>query len=357
MTPHRHSQSRPLCVGTALLLAAAAAACRDRPPADLVRASGYVEATEVRLAPEVGGRLVELPVDEGSHVAVGDVVARLDTADTELALVRARAERGAADAQLRLLLAGARDEDIRQAEAQQAAAEADLAGARAEQSSAELDFKRFDELLKSNSGSEKQRDDARTRVEVAGQRVLSAGQRVRAARETYLRLKAGARREEIDGARARLQGTDAQIATLEKALRDATVVSPVAGLVTEKLVERGEIVMPRSTLVVVTDLDHAWANVYVDEPVVPRVRLGQAATVFTDAGGSGLAGRVSYISPKAEFTPRNVQTAEERSKLVYRLKVTVDNREGVLKPGMPVEAELGLAPTDARPASPVDKGQ
>ena len=79
---------------------------------------------------------------------------------------------------------------------------------------------------------------------------------------------------------------------------------------------------------------------YVDEPLVPTLRLGQAATLITDAGDR-LAGTITYISPRAEFTPRNVQTAEERSKLVYRIKVTVDNTAGVLKPGMPVEAEIG----------------
>jgi len=92
--------------------------------------------------------------------------------------------------------------------------------------------------------------------------------------------------------------------------------------------------------VVITDLDHAWANVYVDEPIVPRLKLGQAVALHTDAGGPAIPGTVSYISPKAEFTPRNVQTAQDRSQLVYRLKVAVDNRTGVLKSGMPVEAEL-----------------
>jgi len=82
--------------------------------------------------------------------------------------------------------------------------------------------------------------------------------------------------------------------------------------------------------------------VYIDEPVVPRIRLGQKATLFTDAGGAGIPGTVTFISPKAEFTPRNVQTSEERSKLVYRIKVSVDNREGILKQGMPVEAEIPL---------------
>ena len=96
---------------------------------------------------------------------------------------------------------------------------------------------------------------------------------------------------------------------------------------------------PRTPVVVVTDLDHAWANVYVDEPAVPRLRLGQKVVLVTDAG-QRLEGAITFISPKAEFTPRNVQTADERSRLVYRIKVSADNKDGVLKPGMPIEAEL-----------------
>jgi HlyD family secretion protein len=109
--------------------------------------------------------------------------------------------------------------------------------------------------------------------------------------------------------------------------------------VTSKLVDAGETVAPRTPLVVVTDLDRAWANVYVDEPVVPRLKLGQKVTLLTDAG-QRIDGTITYISPRAEFTPRNVQTAEERTRLVYRIKVSTDNREGILKAGMPVEAEL-----------------
>jgi len=112
----------------------------------------------------------------------------------------------------------------------------------------------------------------------------------------------------------------------------------------EQAADRGELLAPRTPIVVITDLDHAWADVFVDEPAVPRLRLGQAATLYTDAGGAGIPGTVTFISPKAEFTPRNVQTAEERSRLVYRVKVSVDNRKGLLKQGMPVEAELRFVP-------------
>jgi HlyD family secretion protein len=341
-----HALARPVAAITAVAVAAATVAlsgCREKPLADRIRVSGYVEATEVRVASEVGGRLLDLKVAEGDRVKAGDVVAQLDTADVLLALQRAAAERLAADAQLRLLIAGAREEDVRQAEAQLATAQAELEASKQELASAERDLQRFEALLASNSGAEKPRDDAATRRDVTRDRVRAGEQRVRAAAETVTRLKAGARREEIEAARARLAGVDAQIATLEKARHDATVVAPAPGMVTQKLVDEGELLAPRTPIVVVADLDEVWANVYVDEPLVPRVTLGQTATVFTDAGGPGIDGKITFISPKAEFTPRNVQTAEERSKLVFRVKVTVSNEKGVLKQGMPVEAEIRFA--------------
>lgn len=330
----RHSVS----LGLILLLCG----CREQTPARETRVSGQVEATEVQVAPEVGGRIIEMGVDEGDRLEQGAVVARLDTRDIELAIKRAQAERAQADAQLRLLLAGSRSEDIRQGEAQLAAAVADVGAARADLESAEADLQRFEKLLQTNSGSQKQRDDAATRRNVATDRLASARAREAAAREALARLKAGARREEIDAARARVAGVDAQIATLEKSRDDATVLAPISGIVTERILERGEMAAPRAPILVLTDLDNAWAEVFVDEPRIPRLRIGQPATVFTDDGGAAIPGKVSYISSKAEFTPRNVQTAEDRSKLVYRVKIAVDNKNGVLKQGMPVEAEIPL---------------
>ena len=343
MTLHTPTPSRSRIFLVALAaVVALAPACTDQPPADRVRVSGQVEATDVQVAAQVGGRVLELKVAEGDRVKVGDLLARLDTADAELALARAKADRQQADAQLRLILAGARVEDVRQAEASVAASETEVRAADAELSAARADLDRFEMLLASNSGSRKQRDDAVTRRDVANARAQGARDRVRAARETVGRLRAGARREEVDVAQARVAAAAAQIATLDKAIADAVVAAPIAGVVSERLAEVGELLQPRAPVVVVTDLEHVWANVYVDEPVVPRLRLGQPATLFTDAGGPGIAGTVSYISSKAEFTPRNVQTAEDRSKLVYRVKVSVNNAGGTLKAGMPVEAEIAF---------------
>jgi len=328
---------------SALLVAAllsGLAACAPAPPADRVRVSGQVEATEVQVASQVPGRLLERRVTEGQHVAKGDVIAVLDTADAELALARARAEQAQAEAQMGVVQAPARIEDVRQAEAQVIAAQADVTPAEAELTAAEVDVQRFEQLLASNAGSRKQRDDAVARRNVARERAQAARERVRVAQQGVARVKAGARREDVAAARARIDITLAQIATLEKTVADATIAAPLTGIVTTTVADEGELIQPRAPIVVVTDLDHAWANVYVDEPVVPRLRVGDKATLFTDAGGAAIAGTISAIAERAEFTPRNVQTADDRSKLVYRVKVAVDNSSGVLKAGMPVEAEI-----------------
>jgi len=326
----------PFTIGLALICATSCSRGKNDAP---TRASGYVEATDVRVAGEVGGRLIEVLAEEGKRVTAGDVLARVDTSDLQIALRRGEADRDQALAQLKLVQAGARTEDVRQAAAQTQSAQADVAAAQAELSAATADLQRFEALLQANAGSRKQRDDSLTRQQVAQARLTAAMERVRASEAGVARLRAGSRAEEIAAARARVAGADVQIAAVQKSLTDAVVKSPVTGIVTSKLVDAGETVPPRAPLVVISDLEHAWANVYVDEPVVPLLRLGQAITLVTDAG-QRVAGTISYISPRAEFTPRNVQTADERSKLVYRIKVAVDNREGVLKPGMPVEAEI-----------------
>jgi len=327
----------PIVAGVAL------GACRSTAPPAAPRASGYVEATEVRVASKVAGRVLDVNAVEGARVAAGDVMVRLGTTDADLALGRLRAERAQADAGLRLLQAGARIEDLRHGEAQAAAAAADQRATAAELAAARIDESRFEQLLDKRAGTAKQRDDAVARRELAEARVAAASDRAAVAAATVARLRAGARPEELDGARARVAAIDAEIATLNDRRAEATITAPLAGVVPTRLVEPGELVGVGAPLVVITDLDRAWVNAYLEEAIVPRVRLGQPATVVTDAGDR-LAGQVAFVAPKAEFTPRNVQTSAERAKLVYRAKVTVDNRNGVLKPGMPVEVELG-APT------------
>jgi len=316
------------------------AGCVQQVPTDTSRVSGHVEATEIQVSADAAGRLLELRVAEGDRVTAGDTIGLLDARDAQLQIARMRAERLVAQAQLRLLQAGPRAEDVTQADAQVQAAQVEVATTDAEIAAAEVDLRRFEGLLQAEAGSVKQRDDAKARVDIARERRRSLLERVEVARTMLSRVRSGARSEELDGARARIAVVDAQIAALEKTVTDAVVVAPASGVVTQTLVDAGEVVGRGTPILVVTDLDHAWANLFVPGPLVPTLSLGQGATVFTDAGGAGLQGTITFISPRAEFTPRNVQTTEERSRLVYRIKVSVDNRNGVLKAGMPVDAEL-----------------
>jgi HlyD family secretion protein len=313
----------------ALLLAVlAATGCRRGAQDGAIVASGHVEATEVTVSSKVPGRLERLSVDEGAVVGAGQQLAQLDTTDTRLSLDAARAERAQADAQLRLLVAGSRVEDVREAAAQATRAEADLAGA-------QQDLDRMEGLLAAGSGTTKARDDARTRRDVAKASLD-------AARERLARLRAGSRPEEIQAARARLATADARIAQLQQQLEDAAITSPTGGVVTEKLAEQGELLARGTGIVVVTDLPNAWLNAYVGEPDLERLRLGQDAEVVTD-GGQTRRGKLSFVASRAEFTPKNVQTRDERVKLVYRIKVALDNGDGLFKPGMPSTARLAPA--------------
>jgi HlyD family secretion protein len=331
----RHLVTAPLLAIAALSVAA----CQPTPQNAIPRASGYIEATDVHVSSKVAGRVAEVRVVEGQRVASRDVVVMLDTAETDLALARARADRAGADAAWRLLKAGSRPEDIQQAEAQVAAATADRRSAEAEATAARADEVRFGQLLKANAGSRKEYDDALARRDRADATLKAADDKRAAAVAIADRLKAGARPEEIEQARARVAGADAQIASLEHDRTEAVIVAPLAGIISSRLVEPGELVGPRTPLLVMLDLDHAWANAYVEEPFVPRLRIDEPATVVTDAGDRA-DGRVAFIASEAEFTPRNVQTSDERAKLVYRVKVTVDNSKGLFKPGVPVEVQF-----------------
>ncbi|MGD8895258.1 MAG: efflux RND transporter periplasmic adaptor subunit [Acidobacteriota bacterium] len=314
-------RSIAVVLGTAFL----AAACGRGSENGQILASGHVEATEVLISTKVAGTLEQLAVDEGSEVEAGLEIARIDTVDTRLALQSAEAERALAQAELNLRLAGARKEDILEAKAQLARAEADLAGAA-------RNLERMEGLLSVGSGTTKARDDARTRRDVAAANVEAARERLR-------RLEAGFRTEEKEAARARVQAADARIAQLEQQIEDAVIRSPVGGVVTQKLSEQGELMAPGAGIVVVTDLASAWLNAYIPEPELGRIRLGQEAEVVTDDGQTR-PGRISFIASRAEFTPKNVQTRDERVKLVFRIKIALDNDDGLFKPGMPAEAHL-----------------
>jgi len=292
-----------------------------------IRASGQVEATEVRVATKVPGNLLRVAVEEGDAVRRGDVLAVLDTVD--LALVRSQnaADRDQARANLALLNAGSRKEDIAGARALVAQRQADL-------TAAEQEFDRQSALLERGIGAQKAVDDAR------GHRDAAAAA-LDAAKETLARLVKGSRPEEIAAGRAVYARSQAKLEASQAQVDDGVIRAPLDGVVTAKLVESGEYVNAGTGVVVVSDITHPWLTVFVGGDDLPKVKVGDVARVVTDArGDKGREGRISYVSPTAEFTPRNVQTRDERSKLVYRVKILLDNRDGTFKPGMPADAIL-----------------
>jgi HlyD family secretion protein len=301
-----------------------AVACRNATDDGAIRASGHIEATDIRLAATVGGRLLEAPFEEGDVLSAGASVARLETIDAEHRLAQARANAEAADAQLRLLLAGSRAEDLRRAEDQLAQAQAELDAAR-------RDLDRLAGLAERGTATEKSRDDAATRQEVADRAVA-------AARSQVDKLVAGPRRQEIEAARAQRAAAEAAVAAAEQKIVDATVLSPIDGVVTTRVAEPGEVLAPGATIAVLTDLARPWLTVWIDEPNLSQVMLGQTAVVTVDGSDRTFEGTVSFISPVAEFTPKNVQTPDERAKLVFRVKLQLENDEGIFKPGMPADA-------------------
>jgi HlyD family secretion protein len=314
--------------GITLLLTVATAwvpGCRERSPEGEIPSSGYVEATQVRISAKVGGTVAFLAAQEGDRVQARQLLARLDSVDVVLALNAARGDRDQAAADLRLRMAGTRAEEVREAGAQLDRAQAEVDGA-------ERDLVRMQALLDAGSGTEKTRDDARTR------RDLARATR-EAAREQFQKRKNGSRPEEVEAARARLASAGARVAQLEQQRDDTSIESPRQGVLTERLIETGELITAGAGICVITDLEHPWLSAYIGESDLGRIRLGDAADVVTD-DGQRRTGTVSFISDRAEFTPRNAQTRLEREKLVFRVKVSLENKDGLFKPGMPMEVRF-----------------
>jgi len=326
------NQTRSLITWTALTAAAlAAASCSRSGRPGEIRASGTIEAREVRVAAQTMGRIQEMRIAEGARVKPGDIIAVLETETLSLQLRQAEAGVTLAEAQLALLRSGARVEDIRQAEEFLRQAESGL-------TVAFEDARRMRELESKGSVTSKQKDDAEARLIVAQAQTA-------AAREGLNKVRRLARPEEIRSAEARLEQARAGADLLRKSLADATLASPAAGIVTRLPLEAGDLAMPGSTVAVVSKLDRVFLMVYLTEREAGRVKLGDRAEVTIDAfPDRAFPGTVTYISPEAEFTPKNVQTREDRVKLVFGVKVELPNEDGLLKPGLPADAVIQALP-------------
>ncbi len=285
-----------------------------------IEASGTIEGTDVDVGMEAAGRVSHVRVDEGTRVSRGDTLVVVDDTEYRIQLRQAEANQESYEAQYRLAVEGSRKEDIIQAEAAFNAAEAD--------------YKRMKDLLATQTITQKQYDDAYARYV--------------AAQQTYEKLRRGLRPEEITNARTRRDYAAAQVDLLKKKVHDCILVSPTSGIVTLRSIEPGELVGIGTNVLRITDLDRVNLMIYVSEEELARIRLAQDASVTVDGyPGRTFAGKVVYVAPSAEFTPKNVQTKEERTKLVFGVKIEIPNKDGALKPGLPADATLAVQHTGA----------
>jgi HlyD family secretion protein len=295
-------------------------------PAPIVL-SGTVDAREVDLSFQVGGRILKLAVDEGDVVKAGQIVAELDPRDLELAHARASAQAASAEKALAVLKAGSRVQEIRSAEAALRQAESDLKLAQASK-------ERTERLVAEKFESPQALDTANDQVDVARAKVDQG-------RQNLSLLREGARREDIERAAADLDSARAAAATAGQQLAYARLQSTVDGVVSVRLADRGQNVAAGQAVLRVAELERPWVRAYLAEKDLPRVKIGQAATVEVDGlPGKVFNGRLSFISPQAEFTPKTVETRALRVDLVYRTKVDVDDASGQLKIGMPADVKI-----------------
>lgn len=320
-----------IIIGGVVTAAIAAAiffvALRARDTRNTIRVSGNIEVTSVELSFKIPGRVKDRLVDEGETVRAGQIVAQLDPEDLVHETEGRRAEVRAARAALTELETGYRKEEVAQAEAA-------LRRIEAEADRLRVDFGRQTELFKREVISARDFDASRAAYQASQ---ASA----REARERLNLLRSGPRKETIDQARARLSGAEAALALAQTRLGYAELRSAATGLVLSKNIEPGEQVAAGTPIVTVGVTNEVWIRAYLNETDLGRVAVGQQASVTTDTWPDRkYQGRLSFISPEAEFTPKSVQTEKERVKLVYRIKITVPNPAGELKPGMPADAEI-----------------
>jgi len=357
-----------------------------------IRISGNLELTQVDLAFKTAGRLVELKVREGDWVKKGDVIARLDAAQldqqrsrdlasvagaqsqyqqlqTSIEYQRAtidsdvatkQAELAQAQARLNDLLAGSRPEEIQQAQSM-------VTDAKAWNDQAKLEWARAQTLYAKEDISTSQFDQARTKVdstaaqlkqaeeklalvkegprkdEIAAQRAAVAKAQAAIATAEANRIEVKRKEQELTSRRAEIDKNRAQVGMTETQINDAILVALIDGVVMVKAAEAGEIIAAGTTIVSIGDLDHPWLRGYINETDLGKIQLNGKASLSTDSyKGKTYPGRISFISSEAEFTPKQIQTKEERVKLVYRIKIDVDNSAHELKNNMPVDAELVL---------------
>jgi HlyD family secretion protein len=331
-------------IGAALLLALLAASCARQAPPD---AYGNVEATEVVVGAESAGRLVAFTVNEGDALAADASVGEIDATQLQIEREQAAAQRGASESRI--------DEVRRQIavlEAQRGAATAQRDAARAQrgalvsqQEIAQRAYDRTKRLIADQAATAQQLDQTERDVRVLADQIKAQDEQIRAQDRQIAaqddQIRAAHAQEQT--ARAQAVSAEAQVNQVADLIRKTAVRNPIAGTVLTTYAKAGEMVSVGQPLYRVANLKSVDVRAYVTEPQLASIRLGQRAAVSFDAAKAShqtLTGDVTWISSRAEFTPTPIQTREERADLVYAIKIRVQNEQGLLKIGMPVDVQF-----------------
>ena len=291
---------------------------------------GNVDIREVDLAFRQSGRVTSLKFDEGARVSQGELLAELDAKPFEDALALARANRAQAQAELAKARHGSRAQEISQADAAVQQASAAL-------KEAESNFARQTALAETGAASERTLEAARSARDQARAALASAEQGLALRRE-------GTRTEDIAAAEARLAATEAQLTQAQTALSDTRLLAPSDGLISARVREVGSMVTGNVPIYTLSLQEPIYVRAYVSQTQLTHVQPGSAVTVTADGASEAFKGTIGFISPKAEFTPKSVETTELRTDLVYRVRIVLPGAARALRQGMPVTVTLDETP-------------
>jgi HlyD family secretion protein len=327
----RKTIKNPVLISLIVLQAGLAGCRKDAANGGQVEISGTIEAVKTEVRAEAQGQVLQILVKEGQKVNKGDLLCVIDAEKIRIQIEQVIAGIDAAEARLRLAKIGTKKEMIAVAKTQVEITSKQL-------EIAEKDQQRLAKLLGEGAVSQTQKEKADLALK-------AAQEQHKGAQENYQMALRGSEKEELEMAAADVRGLDAQRQYLERVLRDTEVKSPVKGYIEVKNIELGELAVPGAVLFSIIDLGQTYVKAYIPEQYVGRVKVGSEVTVTCDSfPGKTFKGKADFISEEAEFAPRNIQTKEERLKLVYMVKSYLDNADGELKPGMPVDVKISLKP-------------
>ena len=304
-----------------------------QPPAETTNGLtlyGNVDHRQVRLAFQSSGRIDSLAVDEGDSVKKGQLLAQIDPVRYEAHLAKAQAEVAVREQELARLLAGSRAEEIAQARAE-------VAGAQANFGDAQKLYKRREALFATHSIPRQELDDAKARLD-------SAQAQLDKAKEALELSVKGPRKEDIAAARAALRAAQASETLARHELDDTKLVAPRDGVIEQRVLETGDMASSQTPVFTLAVVNPVWVRAYLSETDLGKVKPGMPVQIFSDSfPQKSFPGWVGFISPSAEFTPKQVETPNLRTKLVYRTRIFACNPQRELRLGMPVTVKLDFA--------------